>query len=438
MIDLSATKRRILARLVARGPAVVDLSLLDSVPRRLLRPLRREGLDPISRFGPGAGDPVHRLAHMFGMNIWLVSGHPEGRAVLADRARYSNDVRPYVGASGGTVGGLGFTDPPEHSRLRGLLTPEFTMRRIQRLTPRIEQIIDAQLEVMAGKGSEADIVEDFAFPIPFLVICELLGLPAEDRARFQSLSHARFDVSAGGASAFGAMSASRDFLLEATRRQRQDPGDGLLGRIIAEAGDDVTDEEIAGLADGVFTGGYETTASMLALGSLVLLRDRPHFELVRDDPAAIDRVVEEMLRYLSVVQIAFPRFALEDHDLFGRKVRKGDVVIVALARGGRDSRIGPDLDSFRPDRPPVPHLAFGHGFHRCVGAELARLELRMAFPRLARRFPELRLAVDPGELRFRDQSIVYAVDSLPVHLGSATSRLEASGARSRDSEARSS
>ncbi|MEP6855094.1 MAG: cytochrome P450 [Pedococcus sp.] len=438
MIDLSSTRRRILQRLLARGPAVVDLSLLDSVPRRLLRPLRRDGLDPTSRLGPGAGDPVHRLAHMFGMNIWLVSGHSEGKAVLADKSRYSNDVRPYVGASGGTVGGLGFTDPPEHSRLRGLLTPEFTMRRIQRLTPRIEQIIDAQLEVMADKGPEADIVEDFAFPIPFLVICELLGLPAEDRARFQSLSHARFDVSAGGASAFGAISTSRDFLMEATRRQRENPGDGLLGRIIVAAGDEVSDEEIAGLADGVFTGGYETTASMLALGSLVLLRDRPYFELVRDDPSAIDRVVEEMLRYLSVVQIAFPRFALEDHELFGRKVRKGDVVIVALARGGRDSRIGPDLNAFRPDRPPLPHLAFGHGFHRCVGAELARLELRMAFPRLARRFPEMTLAVDPAQLRFRDQSIVYAVDSLPVHLGPTPSLLEASAARSGDSADRSS
>ena len=438
MIDLSATRRRVLRRLVARGPGVVDLSLLDSVPRRLLRPLRREGLDPVSRLGPGAGDPVHRLAHMFGMNIWLVSGHPEGKAVLADQGRYSNDVRPYVGASGGTVGGLGFTDPPEHSRLRGLLTPEFTMRRIQRLTPRIEEIIEAQLDVMEAKGPDVDLVEDFAFPIPFLVICELLGLPAEDRARFQALSHARFDVSAGGAGAFGAISASRDFLLEATRRQREDPRDGLLGRIIAEAGDEVSDEEIAGLADGVFTGGYETTASMLALGSLVLLRDRPHFELVRDDPTAIDRVVEEMLRYLSVVQIAFPRFALEDHDLFGRKVRKGDVVIVALARGDRDARIGPDLNTFRPDRPPSPHLAFGHGFHRCVGAELARLELRMAFPRLARRFPDMSLAVHPAQLRFRDQSIVYAVDSLPVHLGAAASLPDSVAATPRDSADRSS
>jgi cytochrome P450 len=171
----------------------------------------------------------------------------------------------------------------------------------------------------------------------------------------------------------------------------------------------------------VFTGGYETTASMLALGALVLLRDRDAFELVRTDDAAIGRVVEEMLRYLSVVQIAFPRFARVEHDLFGRRVRKGDVVIAALSRADRDTRIGPDLGRFDPARPPSSHLAFGYGFHRCVGAELARLELQIAFPRLVRRFPELALAVDPETLRFRDQSIVYAVDALPVSLGGASS-----------------
>ena len=408
-------------RLVARvtGGAPVDLSTLDAVPRRLLRPLRRTGLDPVAKFARTSPQPVHRLAHMFGMNIWLVSGHAEAKTVLADQASFSNDIRPYVGAAGARVGGLGFTDPPEHTRLRSLLTPEFTMRRINRLAPTIEGIVDAQLDQMAAHGPVVDLVEHFAFPVPFLVICELLGLPVEDRERFRVLSHARFDVTAGGSGAFGAISQSQEFLLEATRRQRRDPGDGLLGRIIASLGDDVSDEEIAGLADGVFTGGYETTASMLALGSLVLLRDRPHFDLVRTDDTAIDRVVEEMLRYLTVVQIAFPRFAKTDVDLFGRRIRKGDVVIAALSRADRDDRIGPDLDTFDPDRPPSSHLAFGHGFHRCVGAELARLELRTAFPRLVRRFPELALAVPPEDLRFRDQSIVYAVDSLPVRLSPA-------------------
>ncbi len=418
MMDLLTARRRVVRRLLTRGSGgVVDLTTLESVPRRLLRPLRRDGLDPLTRIGATTPEPVHRLAHMFGMNIWLVSGHAEAKAVLADQVSFSNDVRPYVGSSSSSVAGLGFTDPPEHTRLRSLLTPEFTMRRINRLAPRIEAIVDAQLDEMEAKGPEVDLVADFAFPIPFLVICELLGLPAEERDRFRTLSHARFDVSAGGAGAFGAISESQVFLLEATRRQREHPRDGLLGRIVEAVGDSVSDEEIAGLADGVFTGGYETTASMLALGSLVLLRDRPHFDLVRDDDSAIDRVVEEMLRYLTVVQIAFPRFAKVDVELFGKHIQQGDVVIPALSRAGRDDRVGPDLNSFDPHRPPSAHLAFGHGFHRCVGAELARLELRTAFPRLVRRFPDLALATDPGALRFRDRSIVYAVDSLPVNLG---------------------
>ncbi|NYG06285.1 cytochrome P450 [Phycicoccus badiiscoriae] len=423
MIGLTSARTRLTQRLVARatGGAPVDLTSLEAVPRRLLRPLRRSGLDPVYRIGRSTPGPVHRLAHMFGMNIWLVSGQEEVRAVLADQRRFSNDIRPLVGAAGASVGGLGFTDPPEHTRLRSLLTPEFTMRRINQLAPRIEAIVDEQLEQLEARGPVVDLVEHFAFPIPFLVICELLGLPVEDRARFMALSHARFDVTAGGAGAFGAISQSQLFLLEATRKQRADRGDGLLGRILAAVGDDVSDEEVAGLADGVFTGGYETTASMLALGSLVLLRDRKHLELVRDDDSAIDGVVEEMLRYLSVVQIAFPRFAKEDLDLFGKRVRKGDVVIAALSRADRDHRVGPDLGTFDPHRPPSPHVAFGYGFHRCVGAELARLELRIAFPRLVRRFPELALAVEPEALSFRDTSIVYAVDSLPVHLGASRS-----------------
>ena len=423
MTVLATARRAIAQRLVQRatGGSPVDLTTLDAVPQRLLRPLRRSGLDPVARFSRRSPEPVHRLAHMFGMNIWLVSGHPEAKAVLADQSSFSNDIRPYVGAAGGSVGGLGFTDPPEHTRLRALLTPEFTMRRISRLAPRIEAIVDEQLDRMAARGPVVDLVEQFAFPIPFLVICELLGLPVEDRERFRSLSHARFDTTKGGIGAFGAIGESQLFLLEATRRQRRDPGDGLLGRIIEALGDEVADEEIAALADGVFTGGYETTASMLALGALVLLRDREAFELVRTDDAAVARVVEEMLRYLSVVQIAFPRFAKVDLDLFGKRVRKGDVVIAALSRADRDTRIGPDLATFDPQRPPSPHLAFGYGYHRCVGAELARLELQTAFPRLVRRFPQLSLAVDPATLRFRDQSIVYAVDSLPVSLDGTSS-----------------
>jgi cytochrome P450 len=258
-------------------------------------------------------------------------------------------------------------------------------------------------------------VPTFAFPIPFLVICELLGLPDEDRETFRQLGSARFDVSSGGTGVFGAVSDSRKFLMEATRKQRTEPGEGLIGQIIREHGDEISDFDLGGLADGVFTGGLETSASMLALGTAVLLDHPDDYARVAEDPSAVNRTVEELLRYLTVVQIAFPRFPKHDVELAGHAIKKGDVIICQLAGANRDGRLGQMMDAFDPSRPVTPHLAFGHGFHRCVGAELARMELRAAFPALARRFPELSVATD--KLTYRELSIVYGVESVPVRLG---------------------
>jgi cytochrome P450 len=406
---------------LSRAGGRIDLTRLDKVPERLTWPLQRSGMDPLPRLGElREREPVHRLTSFLGMTVWLVTGEAEARAVLADTTSYSNDIRPYVGAKGSTtdgdIGGLGFTDPPEHTRLRRLLTPEFTMRRLDRLRPVIADIVDRQLDEVerlarAGEG-EVDLVPSFAFPVPFLVICELLGLPDEDRETFRQLGSARFDVTYGGQGTLGAVSESRRFLMEATRKQRRDPGPGLIGQLIREHGDQINDFDLGGLADGVFTGGLETSASMLALGTAVLLDHPEDYRRVADDPAVVDATVEELLRYLSVVQVAFPRFPKQDLELAGHRVAKGDVVICHLTAANRDGRAGSGREQFDPARPASPHLAFGHGFHRCVGAELARMELRIAFPALARRFPDLCLAVQ--DRPFRQMSIVYGIDSLPV------------------------
>jgi cytochrome P450 len=292
------------------------------------------------------------------------------------------------------------------------------MRRLERLRPRIAAIVDSQLDRVADEAAAADGVVDlvptFAFPIPFLVICELLGLPDEDRETFRQLGSARFDVSYGGQGVFGAVSDSRRFLMEATAKQRRDPGEGLIGQIIREHGDEISDFDLGGLADGVFTGGLETSASMLALGTAVLLDHPEDYRRVGSDPAVVDRAVEELLRYLTVVQIAFPRFPKTEVEISGQRIVPGDVVICQLAGANRDPRLGAKMDAFDLSRPVSPHLAFGHGFHRCVGAELARMELRTAFPALARRFPDLTLATD--RVDYRQLSIVYGVDALPVRL----------------------
>jgi cytochrome P450 len=229
----------------------------------------------------------------------------------------------------------------------------------------------------------------------------------------------RFDSEGGVAQMFGAMSESLVYLREVVRRQRLDPGDGLIGGIIREHGDEIGDEELAGLADGVLTGGFETTASMLALGALVLIQNPQAARMAAGDAAEVNRLVEELLRHLAVVQMAFPRFARKDVEIDGVRIGKGDPVLVSLSGANRDPALAPDLETLTPDRDPVSHLAFGHGFHRCVGAELARMELRAAYPALIRRFPEIKLAVPAEELEFRKVSVVYGLDRLPVQLSAS-------------------
>jgi cytochrome P450 len=411
-------------RVMGRGmSSISDLSRVPFVPRSFVLPFQREGLDPVGTIGRRrAGGPVAKLTRLFGMNIWLVTGYEQARWVLADVDQaFSNDIRPLVASAGSTevhsVGGLGLTDPPDHTRLRDVLTPEFTKRRLARLQPRIDEIVAGQLDELEAAGPVPDLVSTFAFPVPFLVICDLLGLTPEDRDHFRPLGTARFDLREGGVGLFGAASRSREFLFKAVRQQRLAPGDGLIGQIIRERGDEISDTDLAGLADGVFLGGYETSASMLALGTLVLLQHPQARQMIRDDPSSVDRIVEELLRYLTVVQTSFPRFARRDMDLFGNRVEAGDVVLVSLVRADRDGALAAEPDGFDPSRPACPHLAFGHGRHRCVGSELARMELRTAFRALVERFPDMRLARDVEQLSFRKLSAVYGVDAMPVHLG---------------------
>lgn len=401
----------------------IDLSRVAFIPEPSKVPLQRIGTDPIPRIAElRRSAPLYRLPMPFvDFRVWLVTGHQESRVVLTDRDSYSNDIRHLFNGDGPAtsddIGGLGFTDPPLHTRLRKIVTPEFTMRRLTRLVPIIEDIVDGQLDEMEALGSPADLAKHLAFPVPFQTICALLGLDYEDRDAFAKLGSARFDAALGGAAAFGAVSEQREFLFDAVARQRQAPGPGLLGQIIREQGDAMSDVDLVGLADGVFTGGFETTAGMIALGTIVLLRDPEHAALIRDgSPVEVDRVVDELLRYLSVVQVAFPRFAKQDMELFGRQIHKGDVLLASLSGANRDGvAAGADPEGFDPFRvPPSAHLAFGHGIHRCIGAELAKIELRTVLPRLLRRFPDLALAKPADELNFRRLSFVYGVEDLPV------------------------
>ncbi|WP_433291353.1 cytochrome P450 [Actinoplanes sp. CA-030573] len=396
---------------------------LSMLPDKILWPLHRDGLDPVPQMARWRAErPVTRLPLPFGIRAWLVTGYEPVRAVLGSVDGYSNDFGKFAGRIGMGVGqdpgGLGFADPPVHTRLRKVLTPEFTMRRLARLQPRIEAIVAGRLDAMAELPTgRADLWHDFALPIPALTICELLGVPYADREYFQKLSTARFDLAEGAGASLDAVSESLGYLGGLIEQQRREPGEGLLGSLIRTHGDEIDDRELAGLADGVLTGGLETSASMLALGALVLMTNPVMAERMRAGDG-VDEMVEELLRYLTVVQVAFPRVATRDVRVGDADIRAGDVVMCSLSGADRDDLIGADPHRIDPDRAPNrSHMAFGFGIHRCIGAELARMELRTAYPALVRRFPAMSPAVPPAELKFRKASIVFGLDELPVTLG---------------------
>lgn len=403
------------------------MSEMSAVEAFLPMEFTRLGLDPVPELGRRRDEErVSRLEIAGGFHVWLVTRYDDVRAVLGDAERFSNDFGNLTGEGGATdqedPGGLGFADPPKHTRLRRLLTPEFTVRRLRRIEPRIEAMVDEHLDAMERGGPPADLVRSFTLPIPSLVVSELLGLSETEQAELQKLSGARFDFSEGGENALTAVNDGVAFLTEVVARQRKDPGEGLIGALLTEHGDAVSDRELAGLADGLVTGGHDTTASMFALGTILLL-SRPEYAAVMRDESGdgregradeIGRIIEELLRYLTVVQVAFPRFAREDVEIGGQVIPAGEMVVCSLVAANRDPALGPDMDGFDPSRDVPPNLTFGHGIHHCLGAQLARTEMRIAYPRLLRRFPTLRLDVPDDQIPYRELSIVYGVTSLPV------------------------
>lgn len=396
------------------------------VPSSIRFPLQRDGIDPVARLATTreAGEVV-RFASLLGTRVWLVTGYDAARAVLADADAFANDVRDIIGRQdrppAERIGGLGMTDQPDHGRLRGVLTPWFTRRRLAALQDDIDRVVDAALDDMAAHGPVVDLVERFGFQVPFGVICDLLGMPEVDRDEFRRHGAARFDLRDAGGGIFDTATGTRQFLIDLVASERRSPhlSDGLVARLVADHGDDFDDVELGGLADGVFLGGYETSASMLSLGTWVLLQHPASWDALRcGEPADVDRVVEELLRFVCPVQMAFPRIARHEAAVGDQVVQPGDIVLVSLTGAERDPDHRVDPEQFDPTAATsAGTLAFGHGLHRCVGAELARMELRTALVALARRFPDLALACDPYELRFTELAIVHGVEALPVRLG---------------------
>ncbi|MEV0592848.1 cytochrome P450 [Nonomuraea cavernae] len=386
--------------------------------------MRRSEFDPAPELGALRDkEGIARVRTPFGIDAWLVTRHADVREVLGDAERFKLAQRGIAELPGAPklsdeelavlrAGNLLGVDPPEHTRLRRMLTPEFTIRRMRRLEPRITSIVEEHLDAMESAGSPADLVPSFALPIPSLVICELLGVPYEDRDGFQHRTTRMLDMSVPIQERMALQMESRAYMAGLVARNRAEPGEELLGMLVREHGDELTANELIGIGALLLLAGHETTSNMLSLGTLALLRHPDQLELLRKEPERIDAAVEELLRWLSIVHSGTFKVTTTEVELSGQTIGAGELVACALPAANRDPALLPDADRLDITRGEPGHVAFGHGVHHCLGAPLARMEMRIAFPALLRRFPGLRLA--GPEARFRSFNIVYGLASLEV------------------------
>jgi cytochrome P450 len=390
--------------------------------------LRRQG-----EFDPDPGsvrvreeEGITRVTTPFGIEAWLVTRVEDVRELLADSRRFSNDIPPErlrgvvdnemsdEEMARARAGNLLSFDPPEHTRLRRVLTPAFTVRQMRRLESRIREIVEDHLDAMERSGAPADLVQAFALPIPSLVICELLGVPYQDRAGFQRRSNRLLDLSLPPEERLTVFRESRAYMETLVDGALADPGPEMLGSLVREHGDELSRDELVGIGNLLLIAGHETTANMLGLGTLALLRHPDQLRLVRDHPEHVEAAVEELLRWLSIVTSALTRMTTQPVEIAGQRIEAGELVMAALPTANRDPALVTDPDVLDVTRGAIGHVAFGHGVHHCLGAPLARAEMRTAFPALLRRFPGLRLA-DPGDpVELRSSSFIYGVARLPV------------------------
>ncbi|MDP9870283.1 MULTISPECIES: cytochrome P450 [Streptosporangium] len=344
-----------------------------------------------------------------GRTAWLVTGAAQARAVLSDYRRVS--IRPYHGnypllneefekvVDSGYADVLFGVDPPEHTKQRQMIMPRFSLRRSAQLRPDIQRIVDEKLDEMMSQGAPADLVSQFAQPVPSMVMSLLLGVPYDDHEEFETPARKLFvpELAEEATAELG------DYLDRLIQKKENNPGAGLTGLI-----DDlivnqlhkgaITRSELVHIAMAMLVAGTDTTTNVISLGTLALLDNPEQWEALRADHSLIPGAVEEILRYVSLVE-AFARVAVEDIDLDGGSIKAGEGILISCAGVNFDPASASDPDTFEIRRPPRPSFSFSHGIHRCPGDNLARLELEISFRTLVERMPNLRPAVPLDQLR---------------------------------------
>ena len=369
-----------------------------------------------------AAGPVARIDTPTGVPAWLVSDPEEVRRVLVDprfsRAAYANDPEAQILAVPQLVGGMAAADGADHARLRRLVAGAFTTRRVEAVRPFVRARVAELLEEFTAVGPGTDLVELFATPLPVMAVCEWIGVPYEDRAEFFGGTETLLNVFAySPAEADERRSRMIGYLLRLIEQKRRSPGEDLLSDLVAISdsdGERLSAAELVGLAVFLLGAGLETTAQQICLSVLVLLEDRPQWERLRAEPELIPGAVEELLRYVPTVPGSLPRRATEDVVVGGVEIRAGEVVLVAFATPNRAPGTVADPDRLDVTRAGAPHLTFGHGMHRCLGAPLARVVLQEALAGLLDHLPDARLAVPASEVEWRQGHAARGPVTLPL------------------------
>lgn len=399
-------------------PAMLDL-LFDRAGYRTLRETR----------------PVTRVRHFNGTLAWLVTRYEDIKAVLGD-PRISNDPRTQTRLNTTAAPGLppeylrylgrsvSMMDAPNHTRVRKLVSKVFTARRVQQLRPRVQELTDDLLDSLAGRD-EVDLLRDFAYPLPFAVISELLGVPAEFREDWrealEGMMWGSWEQVAPGAQAMA------DYAVRLVHRRREDPGDDLISALLrsqSEDGDALDDDELISLVITILNAGHETSAQLIANGTFALLSHPDQLAALRTDPALLPSAIEEMLRLFGPAELAALRFTKEAVEIGGVAVPAGAVVQILWGSANRDDAQFAEAERFDIARRNNAHLGFGHGIHYCLGAALARVEADVAFGTLLRRFPRLALAVPAAEVAWKRgfPRGINRLESLPVTFGEQAQR----------------
>jgi cytochrome P450 len=386
--------------------------------------------DPLAHFARMREEgPVTPVAMPDGSRLWMVTRYADVRAALADPRLgkdWASKLQPEGWSPDPVFGYLSVhllnLDPPDHTRLRRLVSKAFTARRVAALRPRVEAITGSLLDAMAGRAAageaETDLIDALAFPLPITVICELVGIPASDQDKFKVWSHAIVssviapeewrDAAAGLFHYFTALLAAK----------RRAPGDDLLSALIAARDDDdsLDERELIAMLFLLLIAGHETTTNLIASGTLALLTHPAELARLRSDPTMAAGAVEELLRYANPLNHATDRFTLEPVEIGGVTIPAREWVLCVTSSANHDPARFAEPDRLDLGRDAGGHLAFGHGIHYCLGAPLARLEGEVAFGALLARFPSLTLAVPADELRWRPSSLIHGLESLPVRL----------------------